>query len=116
MNPPPKRAEKLHLYRPWTSQEELIDAVADTFRSGWIGTGQKTGDFERRFAETVGADEAVAVNSCTAALHLALVATGVGRGDHVLVPVYTFTATAEAVLHAGAEGPLLRREPDDAEC
>ncbi len=110
MNPPPKRAEKLHLYRPWTGSEE-IDAVAETFRSGWIGTGQKTGDFERRFAETVGADEAVAVNSCTAALHLALVAAGVGRGGNVLVPVYTFTATAEAVLHAGAEVRFLDVNP-----
>ncbi|MDE0020752.1 MAG: DegT/DnrJ/EryC1/StrS family aminotransferase [Candidatus Poribacteria bacterium] len=110
MNSPPKRAEKLHLYRPWIGQEE-IDAVAETFRSGWIGTGQKTRDFERRFAETVGADEAVAVNSCTAALHLTLTAAGVGPGDNVLVPVYTFTATAEAALHAGAEIRFLDVNP-----
>ena len=110
MNAPPKRAEKLHLYRPWTDEKE-IEAVAETFRSGWIGTGQKTQEFERRFAEIAGAKEAVAVNSCTAALHLTLAAAGVGPGDTVLAPTYTFTATAEAALHTGADVQLLDCDP-----
>jgi len=59
-------------------------------------------EFEERFAETIGAEHAVAVSSCTAALHLSLVAAGIGEGDVVLTTPYTFTATAEAIQHAGA--------------
>jgi dTDP-4-amino-4,6-dideoxygalactose transaminase len=74
-----------------------IDEVVDTLRSGWLTTGQKTKRFEREFAACVDAPYAVAINSATAAMHLALDAIGLQPGDEVIVPVYTFTATAEVV-------------------
>ncbi len=82
--------------------EEEIAEVVETLRSGWIGQGQKVARFEREFAEAFDAPVAIAVSSCTAALHISLIAAGVGRGDEVLVPAFTFAATATAVEHAGA--------------
>jgi len=79
-----------------------IAGVVDSMRRRWIGTGPKVARFEKEFAEYQGAEYAVAVNSCTAALHLSMVALGLGPGDEVLVPALTFCATANAVLHAGA--------------
>ncbi len=77
--------------------EEEIQSVVETLRSGWLTTGLKTQQFEKEFAEMVGTPHAVAVNSCTAALHLALEAVGVTAGDEVIVPTMTFAATAEVV-------------------
>ena len=71
--------------------------------SGWLTTAGKTIEFEKRFAEFVGAKYACAVNSCTAALHLGLDALGVSRGDKVFIPTMTFTATAEVVRYLGAD-------------
>ena len=82
--------------------EEDLQAVADTLRSGWLSMGPMTQAFERAFAEQLGAKHAVAMSSCTAALHLAYLAVGVGPGDEVIVPSYTFAATASAVLYCGA--------------
>src|SRR5512133_3363243 len=87
--------------------EEEIASVVETLRSGWITTGPKTKEFERRFAEATGAPHAVMVNSCTAALHLALEAVGVGPGDEVIVPTVTFAATAEVVRYFGAKPVLV---------
>src|SRR5713101_9086340 len=87
---------------PHITQAE-IDEVVDTLRSGWLTTGPKTKRFEREFAERVGAPYAVAVNSATAAMHLALDAIGLRPGDEVIVPVYTFTATASVVAHMGGK-------------
>jgi dTDP-4-amino-4,6-dideoxygalactose transaminase len=86
---------------PAIGQEE-IDEVLDTIRSGWLGTGPKTMQFEREFAEYLGAAHCVAVSSCTAALHLAMLVAGLKRDDEVIVPAMTFCATANAVIHAGA--------------
>jgi dTDP-4-amino-4,6-dideoxygalactose transaminase len=97
----PVRATPLPFNIPDITQAE-IDEVADTLRSGWLTTGPKTKEFERRFAEYVGARYAVAVNSCTAALHIALAAAGIGPGDEVIVPTMTFCATANVVIHLGA--------------
>src|SRR5258708_13261056 len=83
---------------PHMTQAE-IDEVVDTLRSGWLTTGPKTKRFEREFAERVGSPYALAVNSATAAMHLALDAIGLQPGDEVIVPVYTFTATAEVVVY-----------------
>jgi dTDP-4-amino-4,6-dideoxygalactose transaminase len=80
---------------------EDLEAVAETLRSGWLTMGPRTEDFERTFARSIGARHAVAVSSCTAALHLAYLAIGVGPGDEVIVPSFTMVATAAAVLHAG---------------
>jgi dTDP-4-amino-4,6-dideoxygalactose transaminase len=77
--------------------------VQEVLASGWLTTAGKTLEFERRFAEAVGARHACAVNSCTAALHLALEAIGIGLGDKVLVPTLTFTATAEVIRYLGAD-------------
>ena len=86
--------------------EEEIAAVTGVLASGWITTGPKALEFERAFARYVGVEHAIAVNSCTAALQLALDAIGLGPGDEVLVPTYTFTATAEVVTYFGAR-PVL---------
>ncbi len=81
---------------------EDLDAVAETLRSGWLTMGPRTQEFERRFAEAIGAQHAVAVSSCTSALHLAYLAAGIGPGDEVIVPSCTMVATAAAVLYTGA--------------
>jgi len=86
--------------------EEEIDAVVDVLRSGWLTTGSKANQFEQEFAAVVGARYAIAVNSCTAALHLALDACGLHEGDEVIIPTMTFAATGEAVTYFGAR-PVL---------
>jgi dTDP-4-amino-4,6-dideoxygalactose transaminase len=87
--------------------EEEITEVVDVLRSGWLTTGPKARDFEREFAAMVGANHAVAVNSCTAALHLSLEAAGIREGDEVLVPTMTFAATAEVVTYFKAKPVLI---------
>jgi dTDP-4-amino-4,6-dideoxygalactose transaminase len=81
--------------------------VQEVLKSGWLTTAGKTHEFERRFAEATGARYACAVNSCTAAIHLALEAIGVGPGDKILVPTLTFTATAEVIRYLGADPVFL---------
>ena len=87
--------------------QEEIDSVIETLKSGWLTSGPKAKRFEQEFAEAVGAKFAIAVNSATAGLHLALEALGVGPGDEVLVPTLTFAATAEVVIHLGATPVLV---------
>jgi perosamine synthetase len=91
--------------------EEEIKAVDEVLRSGWITTGPQTQAFESEFAAAVGAQHAIAVNSCTAALHLALEALGVSSGDEVLTSTITFTATAEVVEYLGGRTRFLDIEP-----
>jgi dTDP-4-amino-4,6-dideoxygalactose transaminase len=86
--------------------EDEIEEVEATLRSAWIGTGPRVARFEEDFQTYLGADHAVAVSSCTAALHLAMVALDLAPGDEVIVPAMTFAATANAVIHAGAR-PVL---------
>lgn len=86
---------------PALGQEEF-DEVLNTLRSGWIGTGPKSLRFESMFAEYVGAAQAVAVNSCTAGLHLSLIAAGIGPEDEVITTPLTFAATANVIVHQGA--------------
>ena len=83
-------------------QPQDLSAVAQTLRSGWLTLGPRTTAFEQAFAAHLGARHAVAVSSCTAALHLAYLAAGVGPGDEVIVPSFTFAATAAAALYCGA--------------
>src|SRR5690606_30279556 len=83
--------------------EEEIREVNEALRSGWLTTGQKTRTFEQRFAEAVGARHAIAVNSCTAAMHLALEAIGLQRDDEVITSPYTFAATAEVIRYFDAK-------------
>ena len=92
--------------------EEEIEAVAEAMRSGWLTSGPRVAAFEQEFAEFLGGDlNAVAVNSATAGLHLALEAVGVGPGDEVIVPTWTFTATAEVVRYLGADPVLVDVDP-----
>ena len=88
-------------HRPSIGEEE-INEVADTLRSGWLTTGPRTARFEREFSRYVGAHHAVAVNSATAALHLALASLKIGPGDEVITTPMTFCATVQAILHVGA--------------
>ena len=83
--------------------EEEIQEVVDTLRSGWLTTGPKTKRFEQDFAKFIGIPHALAVNSCTAGLHLALEAIGIQAGDKVITTPYTFTATAEVIRYFGAD-------------
>ena len=81
--------------------EAEIEAVVDVLRSRWLTTGARAREFEQQFAQRLGVAHAVALNSCTAALHLALEAVGVGPGDLVYIPTYTFAATGEVVRYLG---------------
>src|SRR5437667_3943805 len=93
--------DRIPFHRPDVGEEEVA-AVTAVLRSGWLTTGPECKRFEAEFADFVGARHAVAVNSCTAALHLALEAAGLQRGDLVLLPTLTFAATAEVVVYFGA--------------
>jgi perosamine synthetase len=87
--------------------EDEIRSVVETLKSGWLTTGMKAKRFEEDFARYVGSCHAIAVNSCTAALHLALEAVGIQEGDEVIVPTMTFTASAEVVLYFKAKPVLV---------
>ncbi|HEY1573237.1 MAG TPA: DegT/DnrJ/EryC1/StrS family aminotransferase [Pseudonocardiaceae bacterium] len=87
--------------RPLLGDAEAA-ALAEVIASGWVAQGPRVAEFERRFAEHVGAAEGVAVSSCTTALHLALYVLGVGPGDEVVVPSFSFIASANAVRYCGA--------------
>ncbi len=88
-------------FRVELSETEIAE-VTDSLRNGWLTTGPKVKQFEKNFAERLGVKHAIAVNSCTAAMHLALEAIGIKQGDMVLAPTLTFAATAEVVRYFGA--------------
>jgi dTDP-4-amino-4,6-dideoxygalactose transaminase len=96
------RRETFLGFQPPAIGEEEIEAVAETMRSGWLTTGPRTAELERRFGEYVEAKHALAVTSGTAALHLALVALGIGPGDEVITTPITWPATANVIVHTGA--------------
>ncbi len=96
---------------PLIGKDEIMEVV-DTMKSGWLTTGPKTKKFEDDFKKYIGSKHAVAVNSCTAALHLALVAIGVKEGDEVIIPSMTFTATAEVVTYMNAKPVFIDCDPE----
>jgi dTDP-4-amino-4,6-dideoxygalactose transaminase len=98
-------------FSPPNLGEEELQEVVDTLRSDWITTGPKTARFEVEFAEYVGAPKALAVNSCTAGLHVALATLGIGPGDAVATTPMTFAATANVIEHVGATPLLVDVEP-----
>jgi perosamine synthetase len=87
--------------RPWLGEEEAAAAAA-AVASGWVAQGPRVAEFEKAFAAAIGTGHAVAVTSCTTALHLALIAAGIGPGDEVVVPSLSFIATANAARYVGA--------------
>jgi len=93
--------------------EEEIEAVAEVLRSGWITTGPKTREFEQRFAEYAGAGHALALNSATAAMQVALAVWKIGPGDEVITSPLTFCSTAHVIVHLGAIPVLADVSPDD---
>lgn len=107
-----KTETKLHIpFHRTVFGEEEVRAVTDVLRSGWLTMGSRTLDFEREFALYIGVKHAVAVSSCTAALHLALEAIGLRAGDEVLLPTTTFTATAEVVTYLRGRPVLVDVDP-----
>ncbi len=90
-------------FSPPDIRQEDIDAVVETLRSGWITTGPKVKTFEKELAAYVGAEAGVGLSSCTAALEVALRLLGIGPGDEVMVPAYTYTASASTIHHVGAK-------------
>jgi dTDP-4-amino-4,6-dideoxygalactose transaminase len=96
---------------PRISEDEIAEVTA-CLRSGWIGTGPRVAEFERNFAAYKGGGRPVAVNSCTAALHLSILAAGIGPGDEVITTPLTFCATVNAVIHAGATPVLADVDPE----
>jgi perosamine synthetase len=96
----------LPFHRAAIEQEE-IDAVIEVLRSGWLTSGPRVKEFETSFARFTGAAHALAVNSCTSALHLALIACGVQEGDEVILPTMTFAASGEVVLYCRARPVLV---------
>ena len=91
--------------------EEEIEEIKEVLDSGWVSQGPKTKEFEEVFAKYVGAKYAIAVTNCTAALHLSLLAIGVGKGDEVLVADFTYPATAHSVLYCGAKPIFIDVDP-----
>jgi dTDP-4-amino-4,6-dideoxygalactose transaminase len=108
----------IHFHRPSLDEAE-ITAVVEALRSGWLTTGPRTSEFEARFGKYTGGTYALAVNSCTAALQVALTALGIGPGQEVITTPLTFCSTVNTILHAGATPVLADIGPDgniDPEC
>ena len=102
-------------FSPPDMSEDEINEVADTLRNGWITTGPKVKEFERKIADFVGVNKAVCLNSQTACAEMALRVLGVGEGDEVIVPAYTYTASASVVCHVGAKLVLVDVQKDNLE-
>jgi perosamine synthetase len=96
-----RRGSVIPVMRPWLGEEEAAAAAAAVM-SGWVAQGPRVAEFETAFAKAIGTGHAVAVSSCTTALHLALVVCGIGPGDEVIVPSLSFIATANAARYVGA--------------
>src|SRR5436309_9683037 len=110
-SPLARRTEFLPFSPPLIGEEEIAEVV-DTLRSSWITTGPKTRQFETDFAAYLQAPGALAVSSCTAALHTALVTSRVGPGDEVITTPMTFAASVNVIEHVGARPVLVDVEPD----
>ena len=92
--------------------ENDINEVVDTLKSGWVAKGPKTMEFEKRFAAYVGAKHAIAMNSATAALYIALIAAGIKPGDEVITTSMTFAATVNTIVHMGAIPVFVDIDPE----
>lgn len=108
---PIRTAEEFLVFGAPSIEEAEIHEVVATLETGWLGTGPKVARFEKDFATYKGAPHAVALNSCTAALHLAILAAGIGPGDEVITSPLTFCATVNAIVHAGGIPVLADIDP-----
>lgn len=102
-------------FSPPDLSETEIQEVAEAMRSGWITTGPRTKELEKQIAAFCHTDKAVCLNSATACMEMALRVLGVGEGDEVIVPAYTYTATASVVHHVGARIVMIDSQPDSVE-
>lgn len=102
-------------FSPPDISELEINRVVEVLKSGWITTGPEVKEFERRIAEYIGVDKAVALSSATASLEAALHILGIGEGDEVIVPAYTYTASASPVVHKGAKLVIIDSAPETFE-
>jgi perosamine synthetase len=102
--------QTIPIARPYVGQEEE-QAVIQSLRSGWLSQGPRVAEFEKQFAQYVGAKNAIAVSSCTTALHLAFIGAGIGPGDEVLCPSLSFIATANSIRYVGAEPVFVDIDP-----
>jgi len=107
---PPAERRQVPFARPWLDEDDIA-RVVETIRSGWVMQGPRVAEFEDLFASTVGAPSALAVSSCTAALHVSLLALGVGPGDVVVTVSHSFIATANVVRMCGAEPVFVDIDP-----
>src|SRR5260370_31656225 len=98
------------IVRPFVGTEEE-EAVVQSLRSGWLSQGPRVAEFEKQFAEYVSAEHAIAVSSCTTALHLAFIGAGIGPGDEVLCPSLSFIATANSIRYVGATPVFVDIDP-----
>ena len=92
-------------------EDDDIEAVVDSLKSNWVTKGPKTAEFEKKFADYIGVKHAIAFNSCTAGLHTALIAAGIGEGDEVITTPMTFAASANVIIHAGATPVFVDIDP-----
>ncbi|OPJ65046.1 DegT/DnrJ/EryC1/StrS family aminotransferase [Clostridium oryzae] len=107
---------KRHEFLPYSSpmlDSDEFDAVLDVLKSRWLAKGPRTVEFEQKFAEYIGAKHAVAVNSCTAALHLSLLAAAIKQGDEVITTTMTFASTVNTIVHVGAIPVLVDVDPEN---
>lgn len=102
-------------FSPPDISEEEIKGVVDTLQSGWITTGPKTKEFEKRIAAYCGTDGAVCLNSATACMEMTLRLFGIGPGDEVITTAYTYTATASSICHTGAKPVIVDTQKDSLE-
>jgi len=110
-SPPIRSKDRFLVFGAPAIEEAEIEEVVASMRSGWLGTGPKVARFENDFKGYKGADHAVAVNSCTAALHLSILSAGIQPGDEVITTPMTFCATVNAIIHAGAVPVLADVDP-----
>ena len=110
-----KNNERKIIFSPPDITEEEIEAVGEALRSGWITTGPRTKELEKLIAEYVHTSKCVCLNSATASEELNLRIAGIGEGDEVIVPAYTYTASASAVIHVGATVRFVDVQKDSLE-
>ncbi len=104
---------RIPFFKPSITEDD-VEAVAGALRSGWLTSGPNLAAFERELAEYCGVEHVNVVNSCTAALHLALRGWGIGPGDEVITTPYTFAATATVIVHTGATPVFADVREEDA--